>query len=466
MTVTKLTAEFYTAGTALNKFAIYADSSSYPGALKAQSESKAAPGTGWQDYSLTSNVYLASGSYWFCWRSSINSNSFLYGSSTGGTFYYGSGSSGVANYAAAWPDPAPAGATAETWILSWYATGVAIEGYVKGYKFQYTGPGGLVSSFSFYTTNDGSLFRLALYNDNGASPSKPNQLLWSCGDQTPNAGNWVTVQRTSGTDANGWNHALITNNWYWLMYQWNSTTSGPSYTAGTSNFGCYIVQAYGAFPDPGTSATNSAEEWSQYLTWGADASISESSPATDLLSRQATYSRTIIATSPTTDLVSRQATYPRSILDSSSITDLVLKLTLSVISDSTQTIDALSRQVSYVRTILSSSTVIDLLSAAYPFVAVVSEQISVTDLLSRQATYSRTIIATSPTTDLVSRQLTYLRTISDLTVATDVLSRTATYARTISERLTKVVDIYYIPSIGMYVLVLEQKSTPGLGELI
>jgi hypothetical protein len=254
------------AGSGHMHFGIYQDNGGTPagGALVSGSDSGAvtlSASTGWITYSYTTPFALPAGTYWLITLGDTSISSFYkYYNGAAGTAYYATQTYGAlpATY------PSTVGQTYGPYS-AYYVSSIPVQGYIKGYKFQYGGvTGDTIETLNFYTAANSSNFRLALYNDNGGSPSKPNQLLWSCGDQTPSAGNWVTVQRASGTDANSWNHTLTNGAWYWLCWQWSSTTAGPSYTIGTSNYGIYLAQSYGSFPSTWSGGTNSSEQWSEY----------------------------------------------------------------------------------------------------------------------------------------------------------------------------------------------------------
>jgi hypothetical protein len=86
---------------------------------------------------------------------------------------------------------------------------------------------------------------------------------------------WNTISIASGSPA-----ALkLLSGTYWLAWQWNSTASGPSYTAGGAGDGNYAAISYGAFPSAWPAGTSSSEKWSIYATYTVPTITSLSSAA-------------------------------------------------------------------------------------------------------------------------------------------------------------------------------------------
>lgn len=146
-----------------------------------------------------------------------------------------------------------------------YFVGVQIEGYAKATKAILPATTAF-TSVSFYTHAAGNA-RLAIYSDNG-SGTTPSTKQWESADITINATGQpklTTVNINSGTPA------ILTLNagTYWLVWQWSAATNGPSYTAGASNTGNFIVQPYGAFPASWTGGTASTENWTIFATFCA-----------------------------------------------------------------------------------------------------------------------------------------------------------------------------------------------------
>ena len=140
-------------------------------------------------------------------------------------------------------------------------TGIAIQGYAKASKATLPATG-VFSSVSFYTHAAGN-GRLAIYSDASGVPSTKQ---WESGDIAINATGQpklTTVNISSGTPS-----GLILNaGTYWLAWQWNNTTNGPSYTAGGAGTGNAIIQNYGAFPASWSGGTASNENWTVYATF-------------------------------------------------------------------------------------------------------------------------------------------------------------------------------------------------------
>jgi|GEM_PF-3863591 predicted ribosomally synthesized peptide with SipW-like signal peptide len=89
------------------------------------------------------------------------------------------------------------------------------------------------------------------------SNSRPNNRLWESGD-VPMVAGWNTVS-VAGLTLNAGT--------YWLAWQWDSASAGPSYAAGSAGDGYYFGQSYGAFPEALSGGTSSSEEWSMYLNY-------------------------------------------------------------------------------------------------------------------------------------------------------------------------------------------------------
>ena len=198
------------------------------------------------------NTYLAAGTYWIVFN--INtSNAIGYSSATGGTRVFRS-----YTYSTAFPATmSTSGWTTSTDMDETYIIGVPIEGYAKATKATLSSNYESITSMSFYTYTTG-IFQLAIYNDN----SGPNSLLWTSASTAATASAWNTVNISSGTPSS----LTLNSGTYWLVWEWNSANSGPSYTssAGTGN---YSVQTYGTIPSTWTGGTSSAEEWSIYGTY-------------------------------------------------------------------------------------------------------------------------------------------------------------------------------------------------------
>jgi hypothetical protein len=142
-------------------------------------------------------------------------------------------------------------------------SGVTIQGYAKATKATLA-TNTAFSSVNFYTHAAGNA-RLAIYSDNG-SGTAPSARLWESGD-IPISGSGqpkvTTVNISSGTPS----ILSLAAGTYWLAWQWNIITLGPSYTAGAANTGSFIVQSYGAFPASWSGGTASADNWTIYAAF-------------------------------------------------------------------------------------------------------------------------------------------------------------------------------------------------------
>ena len=120
---------------------------------------------------------------------------------------------------------------------------------------------------------------------------------------------WGTINEASGTVDNSWNVGLVNNAYYWLVWQWNSTVSGPSYTSGTAGSGIYLAQAFGTLLSTWSGGTLTAENWSMYLTY----------------STSTTYSATVTDSGSGSETVVKSVTAARANSDSGSGSENVSK---------------------------------------------------------------------------------------------------------------------------------------------
>jgi len=249
---------------------IYSDNSSAPGSLLGQTaEMTGLTGTGWKTATLTTPVHLtANTKYWIGFNGDWSNKVYYTSSGPANSAYYQ-----TPGYSSTLPNPWPSsGNTVAGTPVNLEYIFVQIEGYIKGYKYQYTGTTGyFATNFNFYVHSSASShFNLALYNDAGGSPSKPNQLLWYSGSTAATAGQNNRINEWSGTTANSWDGTFTNGNWYWLMWQWDNTSTGPSYTAGVANTGIYLAQTYGSFPNSWSGVgTNTSEQWTEYASYAS-----------------------------------------------------------------------------------------------------------------------------------------------------------------------------------------------------
>jgi hypothetical protein len=219
----------------------------------------------WTTFTIT-DIYLPPGTYWIVANMSVT-NGIRRDIGIGTTNQRIRTSSGYA-----YANSFPANGSAVTWYYigtgnesldDMYFVGVSIQGYAKATKA--TLPvNGTFSSVSFYTHAAGNA-RLSVYNDASGAPSSKQ---WESGDITINATGqpkWTTVNINSGSPAS----LNLSSGTYWLTWQWNTASNGPSYTLGGAGTGNYLIQSYGGFPATWTGGTASTENWSIYATYCA-----------------------------------------------------------------------------------------------------------------------------------------------------------------------------------------------------
>jgi hypothetical protein len=164
----------------------------------------------------------------------------------------------------------PAQGSSVTWTAGTFANGydkiqivgVGVEGYAKATKAILSDNNASIQSLRFYISPGASgNFRLAIYSDS----SGPSSKLWESGSIAAIAGAWNTVTIASGSPTS----LTLNSGTYWLVWQWDSANSGPSYMVGSSGDGNYIAQAYGSFPTSWSGGTSSSEKWSIYVNYTA-----------------------------------------------------------------------------------------------------------------------------------------------------------------------------------------------------
>lgn len=249
-TVTKV-GVYINSGAAGNIYiGLYSDSSG-PASLLTTSGSTAV-GAGWNDIAVTP-YYIAAGTYWIGYVLSSASPHFLYGAGTN-THGYRAYTFG------ALPDPwgTP---TYQNLVFTCRITYVQIKNYAKASKVTLAANSD-IESVSFYSHATGNV-RLAIYNQSGAAP---NALQWESGSTACSATAWATVNISAGTPTT----LTLNAGTYWLVWQWDSVNTGPSYTAGAAGDGHWVQQTYGAFPATWSGGTSTAERWSEYGTTTED----------------------------------------------------------------------------------------------------------------------------------------------------------------------------------------------------
>jgi len=221
------------------------------------------------------NIFLPAGKYWLAFNlNSNNSNANFITKSTGvtgairkfTTSNWAFGTAFPTNPSHAIWSPGLAGTQDNLYIV-----GVPIEGYAKATKA--TLPvNSAFSSMNFYTHAAGNV-RLAIYSDNGTGTA-PTAKQWESADITINGTGQpklTSVNISTGTPSS----LTLNSGIYWLAWQWNTVTTGPSYrTGGAANSGNALIQSYGAFPSSWTGGTASTENWTMYATYCAQPTAS------------------------------------------------------------------------------------------------------------------------------------------------------------------------------------------------
>ena len=397
------------------KVGIYDDSGGYPyNLLVGPVENTVGTVGTWITVTIT-NTYLGSGTYWIC--ANTGDTGALQYTAVASTKY------DSLTYSSAWPNPESSSnfLSSSSIRISLYLTYVQIEGYTKGTLVQYTGAttaDGAVSSFKFYTHTGAASdkFVMAFYNDSAGSP---NQRLWysSISGTGSASTTWNTVTYASGTTDNSWAGALTQNAYYWFMWQWDNTDSGPSYAAGSANTGIYLAQAYGTLLSTWSGGTLSTENWSMYLTY----------------STTQDYPKSVADTLGAVDALGRNFGAKRSTPDSTLVTDLVSKLrnVPTSIADIQSIVDSLSRNLAGGRTLTDTLTLVDALikGAGKPL----TEALIGTDTLALRYIGQRALTDILAFTDSLTRLRDVPKTLTDSLSITDLLSKVLTAQRTFTE---------------------------------
>ena len=206
------------------------------------------------------NTFLPAGTYWLAYNmnSSSASANFITKTTTATGFVR---KSMALTYGTSFPNnPGVSNLAAGNQDHIAFA-GVAIEGYAKATKATLITKTAF-SSVSFYSHAAGNV-RLAIYSDNG-SGTAPSAKQWESNNITISTINQATTVNIS----TGAPTTLTLNpGTYWLAWQWNTTTAGPSFTAGSAGTGNAIVQTYGAFPASWSGGTTSTDNWTIYATF-------------------------------------------------------------------------------------------------------------------------------------------------------------------------------------------------------
>jgi hypothetical protein len=253
------------------RFAFYTDSGGNPNTLVAGSDTGiiAVPtslaGT-WQTISYSTPFYLSAGTYWLARQTTDPVDG------KGPKRNYAlTGGPGRKSRVFAWgafPDPFGTPTTSDTLNESEYTTYVRIEGYAKATKVTLSDDNASISSVSFYSHAAGNV-RLAIYSNSGSAPSTKQWESNSTAVTASGLPKWTTVNISAGTPSS----LTLSSGTYWLAWQWDSASSGPSYTAGSAGDGNYMPLAYGAYPASWTGGTSTSEKWSIYASYTVPATI-------------------------------------------------------------------------------------------------------------------------------------------------------------------------------------------------
>lgn len=240
---------------------IYNDNSGTPGS-KLFTEVAAAVTANTLSSITIPSTFLAAGTYWLAYDMSSGSASanFITKTTTATGFVR---KSMALTYGTTFPNNPAVGNLASGNQDHIAFVGVAIEGYAKATKATLAVKTAF-SSVSFYSHAAGNV-RLAIYSDNG-SGTAPSAKQWESGDipiNTTGQPKLTTVNISAGAPTT----LTLNAGTYWMTWQWNSTTAGPSYTAGGANTGNAIAQAYSAFPASWSGGTSSTEDWTIYATF-------------------------------------------------------------------------------------------------------------------------------------------------------------------------------------------------------
>ncbi|MEO8416709.1 MAG: SprB repeat-containing protein [Ginsengibacter sp.] len=243
---------------------IYSDNSGVPG-TKLFTEVAASVTANTLSTITIPNTFLPAGNYWLAYNMNSGSASANYITKSTGVAGYVRKALGL-TYGTTFPNNPTGLSNLAAGNQDHIAfLGVGIQGYAKATKA--TLPVNTAfSSMNFYTHAAGNA-RLAIYSDNG-SGTAPSAKQWESGDISITAAGQpklTTVNISAGTPS----ILSLTAGTYWLAWQWNTTTSGPSYTAGSIGSGNAIIQSYGAFPTSWSGGSASTENWTTYATYCA-----------------------------------------------------------------------------------------------------------------------------------------------------------------------------------------------------
>jgi len=258
-------------GTNNIKVSIYSDNgSNSPGTLQFTEVSATVTANSTSAISIPL-TYLAPGKYWlaFNMNNSSSSTNYVTKSSgiTGAVRMFTT--AGSFTFSTAFPTNASTSLTLSTAAAGTedmiYFVGVPIQGYAKATQATLSAFASSITSVSFYASALGHV-RLGIYSNSSGAPSTK---LWESGDNTITSTGLNIINISTGTPTTLTN---LSSGTYWLAWQWSPTSSptlGPSYTAGSSGTGNYIIQAYGSFPSSWTGGTATAENWTEYATYVA-----------------------------------------------------------------------------------------------------------------------------------------------------------------------------------------------------
>lgn len=238
------------------KVAIYSDNGGTPGNKLTTEVSISLNNGSWTLHDIA-DIYLPAGTYWIASNITVAGGIRATNSSSPSPFqarYWK-----ALTYSSAFPATGGSGwNTTSTTPDCIYIQGIQIQGYAKATKATLPALGSF-STLSFYSHATGNA-RLAIYSDAGGVPSAKQ---WESSDVAVAASAWTTLNISAGTPTS----LFLAAGTYWLAWQWNTSSNGPSYTAGAAGDGNYMIQAYGAFPASWSGGTSTAEKWSEYASY-------------------------------------------------------------------------------------------------------------------------------------------------------------------------------------------------------
>ena len=294
---------------------------------------------------------------------------------------------------------------------------------------------------------------VACWASNFTPPTAPYgeayQRLWYSASTGSASTTWNTVTYASGTTDNSWAGALTQNAYYWFMWQWDNTDSGPSYAVGGANTGIYLAQAYGTLLSTWSGGTLSTENWSMYLTYSATTnysrSLSDAWTGTSSVLRSATVSRLPSDSNAYASVISRTYSGSRAPTGAASLAEVLTRAATAVrnIASASTYSSQLVRTFSGTRTPNESFNVADAVTGTYGAIRSILDSPSFSETITRlfsggrspqdTQTYAATMTrvyagtrlasAASDYGEAIARTFTGSRSPSDSAVFTDIFER-------------------------------------------